>query len=121
MPKKVAVSCLKGSVFDKRKPKEASTKRVEFDSSIDLKKCHEKKSHATKQVLSRRIDRKAKGDIVKKPKINSAGTLELASIDFREKNDSLITQQLMDQMKTVGFCQIVNVPGHSEAKLKKAM
>lgn len=47
--------------------------------------------------------------------------LQLVAIDFREKSDDIVSKFLMDQMKSVGFCQIVNVPGYREEKLKRAM
>ena len=65
----------------------------------------------------------AKGAIQKnmKPRLNSSGILELVAIDFRQKSDEAITKQLMEQMKSVGFCQIVNVAGHNESRLKRAI
>ena len=47
--------------------------------------------------------------------------MDLVAIDFSEKDDKKLTKQLMDQMTSVGFCFIKNVPGYNEQKLLKAI
>ena len=47
--------------------------------------------------------------------------MQLVAIDFQEKSDAVVSKLLMDQMQSVGFCQIVNVAGYSESRLKQAM
>ena len=46
---------------------------------------------------------------------------ELFAIDMAQKDKSQIVNQLMSQMKNVGFCLITNVEGHDEAKLLAAL
>lgn len=45
---------------------------------------------------------------------------ELHAIDLKESDTSLVVKQLMQQMKTVGFCLISNMPGHDEQRLFEA-
>ena len=52
---------------------------------------------------------------------NEKGEAELMAIDISQEDTALLTKQLMEQMSTVGFCQIVNIPGHDEDKLLEAI
>ena len=58
---------------------------------------------------------------VGKIKFNENGEAELMAIDISQEDTALLTKQLMEQMSTVGFCQIVNIPGHDEDKLLEAI
>jgi len=53
--------------------------------------------------------------------IDDDGKVDLFAIDMSQKDLKNITKQLMEQMSTVGFCQITNVPGHDEGKLLDAI
>ena len=43
------------------------------------------------------------------------------AVDFSEKDDLKLSEQLMSQMTSVGFCYVTNVKGHDEDKLLKAL
>lgn len=60
-----------------------------------------------------------------KRKANGKSTEELLhslqAIDYQNKNEKQAVKQLMEQMSTVGFCLIENIPGFDEDDLLKAV
>lgn len=79
------------------------------------------KSKAGARKIKNGFSLKMLGHQVLQPKINRKNQIELVAIDFSEKDDKKLSQEIMSQMISVGFLHIVNVPGFNEKKLMQAM